>query len=49
MSTASPLGSRSRTAPIDASTTKSSPRYRAMVRALAGDSTMTSDVDIGDS
>ncbi len=48
MSTARPFGSKSRTAPIDASTTKSSPRNRAMVRALAGDSTITSE-DIGDS
>src|SRR6266511_1604456 len=47
MSTARPLGSRSRIEPTEASTTKSSPRKRSMVRAFAGDSTITNDVGIG--
>ena len=38
---------RSRTCPTLASTRYSSPRRRASVRALAGDSTMTSGFDIG--
>src|SRR5512134_2260790 len=40
-STAPSFGTRSRTWPYDASTSKSVPRYFSMVRALAGDSTMT--------
>src|SRR5439155_12605198 len=42
-STPIPLEGRSRTCPIDAFTTKSSPRYLLIVLALAGDSTMTRD------
>src|SRR5438270_13833833 len=38
---------RSRTWPIDDSTTKSPPRKREIVRALAGDSTITSGLAIG--
>jgi hypothetical protein len=37
---------RSRMWPTDDSTTKSSPRIPSMVRALAGDSTITSDLAI---
>src|SRR5580692_8664393 len=40
-STAPSLGTRSRTCPYEASTSKSLPRYFLMVFALAGDSTMT--------
>src|SRR5439155_3713900 len=40
-STPIPLDGRSRTCPIDAFTTKSSPRYLLIVLALAGDSTIT--------
>src|SRR5690606_13006088 len=40
-STAPSFGTRSRTCPYDASTSKSLPRYFSIVRALAGDSTMT--------
>src|SRR5690606_12130023 len=40
-STAPSFGTRSRTWPYDASTSKSLPRYFSIVRALAGDSTMT--------
>src|SRR5437588_1067706 len=40
-STPIPLEGRSRTCPIDAFTTKSSPRYLLIVLALAGDSTIT--------
>src|SRR3954468_18162390 len=42
-STPIPLDGRSRTCPIDAFTTKSSPRYLLIVFALAGDSTITRD------
>src|ERR1700733_12768478 len=41
VSTAPSLGTRSRTCPYEASTSKSLPRYFLIVRALAGDSTMT--------
>src|SRR5690554_2406004 len=40
-STAPSFGTRSRTWPYDASTSKSLPRYFSIVRAFAGDSTMT--------
>src|SRR3954466_3438510 len=40
-STPMPLGGRSRTWPMEAFTTKPSPRYLLIVLALAGDSTMT--------
>src|SRR5579862_8638297 len=40
-STAPSLGTRSRTCPYDASTSKSLPRYFLIVFALAGDSTLT--------
>src|SRR5256885_11516831 len=39
---------RSRTCPIDDSTMKSPPRKREIVRALAGDSTITSGLAIGE-
>src|SRR3990172_7809683 len=42
-STASFLGGRSRTWPMEAFTRKSLPRYLLIVFALAGDSTITSD------
>jgi hypothetical protein len=38
---------RSRMCPTDDSTAKSAPRYLEMVRAFAGDSTMTSAFDMG--
>src|SRR3546814_3703856 len=41
VSTLRPLAGRSRMCPIDESTMKSGPRNPPMVRALAGDSTMT--------
>src|SRR5687768_7742821 len=44
--TSAGLAGRSRTWPIDDSTTYSDPRNPAMVRALAGDSTMTSGLGI---
>src|SRR3954466_3497001 len=46
-STPMPLGGRSRTWPMDAFTTKPSPRYLLIVLALAGDSTMTRSLPLG--
>src|SRR3954462_13305104 len=45
-STPMPLLGRSRTCPIDAFTTKPSPRYLLIVLALAGDSTITRDLPL---
>ena len=45
--TSAALRGRSRTCPIDDSTTKSPPRKREIVRALAGDSTITSGLAMG--
>src|SRR3954447_12326625 len=46
-STPMPLLGRSRTWPIDAFTTKPSPRYLLIVFALAGDSTITRVLPLG--
>src|SRR5207248_9478840 len=46
--TSAALRGRSRTCPIDDSTTKSPPRKREIVRAFAGDSTITSGLAIGE-
>src|SRR5689334_18176386 len=46
-STPMPLGGRSRTCPMDAFTTKPSPRYLLIVLAFAGDSTITRSLPLG--